>query len=178
MTIQKHTILLIKLLMLLLCNKANGQSHFSTSAGIGRYELTHLAIHLHISPSSSFSLLGGTNFGINNNKQFSVGFAFDQTLFNSKQWKVKPGYVIESVLWTSDDELYFFKTLSFPIMLNTTYYYSKVWSFRIEGGVAFNTVLESDRKQNVTSGFPLYFNGNYKFSVIYRLQNRKAKNRI
>ena len=149
------------------------QSPFSVSAGMGRYELTHIAAHWHVSPSSSLALLAGTNFGINNNTQFSTGMAFSQVLFSSKEWKFKPGYSISSIFWTRDDELYYFKTLSFPLMLTLNYQYSSKLNVRFESGTTISEVLVSDRKQNVTSGFPEYINANFKLSVIYRLPSTK-----
>jgi len=149
------------------------QSPFSVSAGMGRYELSHIAAHWHVSSSSSLALLAGTNFGIDKNTQFSTGLAFSQVLFSSKEWKFKPGYSISSILWTRDDELYYFKTLSFPLMLSASYQYSSSFRFRIEAGAVYSEVLVSDRKQNVTSGFPEYINANFKLNVIYRLPSTK-----
>ncbi len=165
---------LLLFFMLLISNdEANAQSRYSVSAGVGRYELSHLAAHLHISSSCSFALIGGSNFGVNNNTQYSLGLAFDQTLFKSKEWKIKPGYSINTILWTRDDELYYFKTLSFPLMLSATYNHSSLISFRVEGGTTLSKTLVSDRKQNVTSGYPEYINGNFKLSVVYHLSQHK-----
>ena len=84
-------------------------------------------------------------------------------------WKLKPGYVLGTIYWTQDDELYFFKTLSFPFMALLAYPVSPGLTIRAEGGIILSSVLETDRKQNVQSGYPDRYNGNFRLNVVYKL---------
>jgi len=145
------------------------QGKFSVTAGWGYYELTNIGARWNISEISSLSVFGGTNFGINDKKQRSAGLSFDQTFRKPLFWKLMPGYSIGTYYWTSDDDLYYFSSLAFPVMVLLSYPVSQSLSFRIEGGGIFNAVLVSDRKQNVEAGYPYRGNGNIRLGVIYKL---------
>jgi hypothetical protein len=148
---------------------SNGQGKFSLSAGWGYYEATNIGAQWNISKVSSLSLYGGTNFGVNYSKIWTAGLSFSQTFEKPIVWKLKPGYSVGLLYWTSDDELYYFKNLSFPLMIGLTYPVSEKLSVRAEGGAIFTSVMQSDRKQNVEAGYPDRHNGNVRFSVIYKL---------
>jgi hypothetical protein len=153
-------------------NVANAQSKFSLTAGWGYYELTNIGVQWNLSEISSLSIYGGTNFGLNNVTLWSAGLSFDQTFRKPIIWKLKPGYSIGTLYWTSDDEFYYFKTLAFPFMVLLSYPFSASLSARVEGGVLFNAVLQSDRKQNVEAGYPDRFNGNVRLSIIYKFGSK------
>lgn len=158
------------LLLFLLCsNLIFAQSKFSITEGWGYYELTNIGARWNFSEISSLWLYGGTNFGLNDKTSWSAGLTFDQTFRKPLFWKLKPGYSLGALYWTSDDDLYYFKTLSFPVMLLLSCPVSKSLAFRVESGGIFNAVLQSDRKQNVEAGYPSRFNGNIRLSFIYKL---------
>jgi hypothetical protein len=148
---------------------AYGQGKFSLSAGWGYYEATNIGAQWNISKISSLSLYGGTNFGVNYSKVWTAGLSFSQIFEKPIVWKLKPGYSVGLLYWTSDDELYYFKNLSFPLMIGLTYPLSEKLSVRAEGGAIFTSVMQSDRKQNVEAGYPDRHNGNVRFSIIYKL---------
>jgi hypothetical protein len=114
-------------------------------------------------------VFAGSNLGLNDKKQWSAGLYFDQVFLKSIFWKLKPGYSFGAIFWTQDDELYLFQTLSFPFMVLLAYPVSPYLTIRAEGGVIFSSVLVSDRKQNVQSGYPDRFNGNFRLNFIYKL---------
>jgi hypothetical protein len=159
-------------LFLILFFTGNGlisaQNEFSLSVGWGYYELTNIAAQWNLSKVSSLSVYGGTNFGLNNKTEWSAGLSFDQTFQKPILWKLKPGYSLGLLYWTSDDELYYFKNMAFPIMALLSYPVSSSVSLRVEGGMIINAILQSDRKQNVEAGYPDRFNGNVKLSIIYK----------
>lgn len=147
----------------------NGQEKFSLSAGWGYYEVANIGALWNISEISSLSLFGGTNFGFNYSKVWTAGLSFTQTFRKPIVWKLKPGYSLGLMYWTSDDEMYYFKNISFPLMIGLTYPVSEAISLRAEGGTIFTSVVQSDRKQNVEAGYPDRHNGNVRLSIIYNL---------
>ena len=142
---------------------------FSLTAGLGLYELLNLGGQWNFAKRSSLSVFAGSNIGLNDKKLWSVGIYFDQVFLKSIVWKLKPGYSLGTIYWTQDDELYFFQTLSFPFMALLAYPVSPFLTIRAEGGVIFSSVLVADRKQNVQSGYPDRFNGNFRLNLIYKL---------
>ena len=146
----------------------SAQGKFSATAGWGYYEQINVGAQWNFSKKCSFSLYGGTNFGLGDKTIWTAGFSFDQTFLKPIVWKLKPGYSIGILHWTSDDDLYHFENMAFPIMAILAYPVSESLSARIEGGPVFNFNTESERKQNVEAGYPKRFNGNIRLSVIYR----------
>lgn len=142
---------------------------FSLTAGWGLYELLNIGGQWNFAKRSSLSVFAGSNFGLNDKKQWSAGLYFDQVFLKSIIWKLKPGYSLGTTFWTQDDELYFFQTLSIPFMALLAYPVSPFFTIRAEGGVIFSSVLVADRKQNVQSGYPDRFNGNFRLNLIYKL---------
>jgi hypothetical protein len=145
------------------------QSKFSLTGGWGYYERINIGAQWNFSKVSSLSLYGGTNFGLNDNTAWTAGLSFDQTFQKPIVWKLKPGYSLGLLYWTSDDDLYYFKNMSFPVMALLSYPVSNRIYLRAEGGLIFTAVMQSDRKQNVEAGYPDRFNGNVKLSIIYKL---------
>jgi hypothetical protein len=160
---------LVVLLLLTGCNLTYGQGKFSLSAGWGYYEATNIGARWNISEVSSLSVYGGTNFNLNYSKVWTAGLSFSQTFKKPIVWKLRPGYSLGLLYWTSDDELYYFKNISYPLMIGLTYPVSEKLSIRAEGGAIFTNVIQSDRKQNVEAGYPDRHNGNVRFSLIYKL---------
>jgi hypothetical protein len=146
----------------------SAQGKFSVTAGWGYYELTNIGVQWNISEISSLSVFCGTNFGLNDRKLWSAGLSFDQTFQKTLFWKLKPGYSFGTYYWTSDDDLYYFSSMSLPVMILLSYPVSPALSLRAEGGWIFNYVIDSDRKQNVEAGYPARGNGNVRVSVIYK----------
>jgi hypothetical protein len=142
---------------------------FSLTAGWGIYELFNLGGQWNFAKRSSLSAFAGSNLGLNDKKQWSAGLYFDQVFLKSIIWKLKPGYSLGTIYWTQDDELYYFQTLSFPFMAMLAYPVSPLFTIRAEGGVILSSVLVADRKQNVQSGYPDRFNGNFRLNLIYKL---------
>jgi hypothetical protein len=159
------------LLVLLLLSRTliYAQSKFSISEGWGYYELTNIGARWNFSEKSSLWLYGGTNFGFNNKTLWSAGLTFDHTFPKPLFWKLKPGFSLGTLYWTSNDEFYYFTTLSFPAMVFLVYPISESFMVRAEGGGVLNAVLSSDRKQNVEAGYPSRANGNVRLSFIYNL---------
>jgi len=158
------------LILLFLNSKLlNAQGKVSITEGWGYYELTNIGVRWNFSEISSLWLYGGTNFGLNNKTLWSAGLTFDQTFRKPLFWKLKPGYSLGALYWTSNDELYYFSTLSLPAMVFLVYPISESFMVRAEGGGVFNAVLSSDRKQNVEAGYPARANGNIRLSFIYNL---------
>ena len=144
------------------------QSKFSATAGWGFYELINIGAQWNFSEISSLSLYGGTNPGRVDTKYWSAGLSFDQTFRKPIVWKLQPGYSLGVLYWTSDDDLYYFKNIAFPVMALLAYPFSNSLSARVEGGMLLNAILQSDRKQNVEAGYPERFNGNVRLSIIYK----------
>jgi hypothetical protein len=145
------------------------QNKFSLSGGWGYYERINIGAQWNFSNVSSLSLYGGSNFGLNDNTAWTAGLSFDQIFQKPIIWKLKPGYSLGLLYWTSDDDLYYFKNMSFPVMALLSYPISDKVYLRAEGGIIFTAVIQSDRKQNVEAGYPDRFNGNVKLSIIYKL---------
>ncbi len=145
------------------------QTKISLTGGVGIYELANVGIQWNYSKRSSLSAYGGWNFGVSETTSWSTGLSFDQVFLKPAKWKIKPGYSVGILLWTSDDELYYFKTLSLPMMALLAYPVSPSLTIRVEGGVVLSDVAESDRKQNVEAGFPQRVNGNFRVNIIYKL---------
>ena len=146
----------------------SAQSKFSATAGWGYYELINIGAQWNFSEISSLSVYGGTNPWSAETKGWSAGLSFDQTFRKPVFWKLKPGYSVGTLYWTSDDDLYNFKNLAFPFMALLAYPFSSSISARVEGGIILNAILESDRKQNVEAGYPARINGNVRVSIIYK----------
>jgi hypothetical protein len=145
---------------------------FSLTAGLGKYELLNVGAQWNFAKRSSFSVYGGSNLGLNNQTSWSAGLSFDEVFLKPLNWKLKPGYSLGAIYWTNEDELYLFRTLSFPIMALLAYPISPSLVIRLEGGVIYSSVLESDRKQNVEAGFPDRYNGNIRINLIYKLKRK------
>lgn len=165
----KHFIGVVLISLLLTNINLHAQSGFSLTAGCGKYELLNIGGQWNISERSSLSIFGGSNLSLNNKTAWSVGLNFDQVFLKPIIWKLKPGYSLGTIYWTQDDELYFFKTLSFPFMVLLAYPVSPTLTIMAEGGMVLSTVLVTDRKQNVQSGYPDRFNGNFRLNVVYKL---------
>jgi len=163
-------ILLICLLITANLPKTYGAGNFSLSAGWGNYNLVNVGIQWNYSEKSSLSAFYGTNFQWGDSKSQASGLSYKMVFRQSLiGWKIKPGFSIGTIYWTQDDELYYFKTLSFPAMAILAYPLSPKLSLHIEGGGIYNSVLVSDRKQNVEAGHPLRVNGIYRIGLIYKL---------
>jgi hypothetical protein len=150
----------------------SAQDKFSVSGGLGYYELTNVGIHWNSSAASSFSIYGGSNFGMGNTSYLSLGFSFAHVYQKPLFWDIKAGYSIGIIYWTSDDDLYNFTNLGLPLMALLEYPLSKSFTIRAEGGIIFNAVLTSDRKQNTEAGYPERFNGNAALSIIYKFGSK------
>jgi hypothetical protein len=159
--------------LLLTTSNIKAQNAFSFTSGIGRYDLANIGTQWNFSERSSFELNGGTNFGLNNKTLWSAGLSFNQVFLKPQNWKVKPGYTVGVMYWTQNDDLYLFQTLSMPINALLAYRISSTLQVRVEGGMIFSTVLTSDRKQNVISGYPDRINGNFGIKFIYKLKHNE-----
>lgn len=147
----------------------DAQNGFALKAGVGKYELVNVGMQLNYAKTGYVSMHAGTDFGFNRSVQFNFGILAGQVFRKPAYWKIKPGYSLGLILWTHNDEDYFFRSLSFPAMLLVSYPVTSKLTVNIEGGVAFNLTLTADRKQNVTHGYPEYINSNYRFSILYKL---------
>jgi hypothetical protein len=154
-------------LFFLCSSHLSAQSKFSLTEGWGYYELSNIGVRWNFSDISSLWLYGGTNFGFNDKTLWSAGLTFDQTAPKPLFWKLRPGYSLGVLYWSSDDDLYYFKTMSFPAMVHLLYPISMKYSLRVDGGGLFNAVLQSDRKQNVEAGYPSRINGNVRVTFIF-----------
>jgi len=159
--------------ILLISNSLRAQSGFSFTSGLGRYDLANIGTQWNFSERSSFEVNGGTNFGLNNKTLWSGGLSFNQVFLKPQNWKVKPGYSVGVMYWTQNDEYYLFQTLSMPLMALLAYRISSTLQVRVEGGIIFGTVLTSDRKQNVVSGYPDRINSNFGIKFIYKLKHNE-----
>src|SRR6187551_104845 len=148
------------------------RSKFSVTGGWGYYELANVGVQWNYSKRSSFSVYGGSNLGLNQNTTWSLGVSFDQVFFKPTDWKVKPGYSISGLMWTNDNDFYYFKTISFPIMILLAYPLSPSLTVRLEGGIVLSSTLESDRKQNIEAGYPDRANANLRINMVYKLPTR------
>jgi hypothetical protein len=150
----------------------NQHKGFSLTAGLGKYEMLNLGAQWNFAKRSSFSIFGGSNLGVSNETSWSAGISYDEVFLKPRNWKLKPGYSLGAIYWTNDDELYLFRSVSFPIMALVAYPISPSLTIRLEGGAVFSAVLESDRKQNVESGYPDRHNGNIRINLIYKLKRK------
>ncbi len=172
---RQHPIFLgVVVLFMLVTSNLYAQKEFSLTAGWGKYELTNIGVQWNCSENYSLSVYTGTNFGLNDNTSWSAGLSFDHVFRKPVNWKVKPGYSLGTVFWTHNDDLYLFKTMSFPIMPLLEYPVTSALKVRAEGGIIFSAVIQSDRKQNVTAGYPKRVDGNFAIKLIYKF-NRNEK---
>lgn len=148
------------------------QEGLSITSGVGVYELANIGVQYNFSKRASFEFNGGTNFGIDNKTLWAVGLSFNQIFLQDKKWKLKPGYSLEVLYWRQNDDLYLFKTLSFPAMVLLTYRITNSVQARVEGGFIYSTVLVSERKQNETTGYPDRFNANFGVKLIYMFRKQ------
>lgn len=153
-------------------NYLYAQENMSFTSGLGVYELANIGVQYKVSERASFEFNGGTNFGLNDKTLWAVGLSFNQFFLQEKKWKIKPGYALEVLYWTQNDDLYLFKTLSFPAMILLAYRITDYVQVRAEGGFIYSTVLASERKQNVTTGYPDRFNANFGVKIIYKLRKQ------
>jgi len=160
---------LLLILLPVWSNVASAQSKFSATAGWGYYELVNIGAQWNMTQISSLSVYAGANMGTREKQLWSAGLSFDQTFLKPIVWKLRPGYSLGMLYWISNDDLYTFKNLAFPFMALMAYPISNAITFKAEGGIIINAILESERKQNVEAGFPDRFNGNVKLSIIYKL---------
>jgi hypothetical protein len=153
-------------------SEVNQHKGFSFTAGLGHYELLNVGTQWNFGKRSSFSLYGGSNLGLSDETSWSVGFSYDEVFLKPRNWKLKPGYSLGAIYWTNDDALYFFRCASFPVMALLAYPISPSLTIRLEGGAVFSAVLQSDRKQNVESGYPDRYNGNIRINLIYKFKRK------
>lgn len=165
----------VAVLLLLASGNLHAQKGFSLTTGVGKYDLANVGVQWNCSNISSFSAFAGSNFGLNNNTAWAAGLSFNQVFRKPANWKVKPGYSLGTILWTHNDDLYFFKTMSFPILALLEYPLTSNLKIRVEGGIVFSTVMQSDRKQNVTAGYPKRFDGDIGVKIIYKFKRDEAK---
>ena len=168
---------IIGMVVVLLCiqvpNSLQAQNGFSITSGIGGYELASIGTQWNYSKTSSVEFSIGSNFGLNEETLWSTGLTFNQVFQKPQNWKIKPGYSLGLLYWTQDDDLYLFKTVSLPVMLLAAYRISENLQVRLEGGMLFSTVVSSERKQNVQSGFPDRMNGNFAVKFIYKIKRNE-----
>lgn len=160
------------LLNFILPVETNAQNNLSITAGIGFYDLANVGTSWKFTKRSSVSVYAGSNFGLNNKTLWSVGLTFDQIFLKPTNWKVKAGYSVSALYWTQNDDLYKFKNLSFPLMLLLSYDINSFLTIRGESGLNLTSVLESERKQNVRSGYPDRISVNYRLTLQYKLNTR------
>jgi hypothetical protein len=153
-------------------NEQETPGKFSLTAGWGYYELFNAGVQWKYSNRSSLSTYAGSNLGLNQNTSWEIGLSFDQVFLKPSNWKIKPGYSLGVLLWTRDDDRYYFKAASLPIMALIAYPISPSLTARIESGVIFSEVSESNRKQNVEAGYPDRINANFRVNVIYNLKHK------
>ena len=162
-------------LLLLASGNLHAQKGFSLTTGLSKYELANVGVQWNYSNISSFSAFAGSNFGLNNNTEWAAGLSFNQVFRKPANWKLKPGYSLGTIFWTHNDDLYYFKTMSFPLMALLEYPITSTLKVRAEGGIVFSAVMQSDRKQNVTAGFPKRFDGDFGVKIIYKFKLDEAK---
>jgi hypothetical protein len=163
-----NAVCLLLILLPVWSNIGSAQSKFSATAGWGYYELVNIGAQWNMTQISSLSVYAGANMGTREKQLWSAGLSFDQTFLKPIVWKLRPGYSLGMLYWISNDDLYTFKNLAFPFMALMAYPISNAITFKAEGGIIINAILESDRKQNVEAGFPDRFNGNVRLSIIYK----------
>jgi len=168
--IQKTLYGIVFIFILLTTSNLNAQNEYSISCGAGKYELINAGVQWKFAKTVSLAAFAGTNFGADDKQLYAGGLTFNQVFQKALlNWKIKPGYSIGAVYWTQDDDLYYFETLSFPLMVLAEYPILPSLRIRIEGGVVLSQNLVSDRKQNTTAGFPERFDENYQLSIVYKL---------
>lgn len=163
--------LVASIILLLAVNPSlSAGGKFSLTGGWGNYNLVNVGAQWNYSERSSITAFGGSSLGYNGNTGWTTGLSFEQVFLKSIiHYKIKPGYSVGAMFWTQNDELYYFETISFPIMAILAYPISSRISIHAEGGAILNSVQTSDRKQNVESGYPSRFNGAVRLSIIYKL---------
>jgi hypothetical protein len=163
----------VVVLFMLVTPNLYAQKGFSLTAGWGKYELTNIGVQWNCSSNYSLSAFAGSNFGLNNNTSWSAGMSFNHVFRKPENWIVKPGYSLGTVFWTYNDDLYLFKTMSFPLMALLEYPVTSFLKVRAEGGIIFSAVMQSDRKQNVTAGYPKRVDGNFAIKLIYKFNRNE-----
>ena len=113
--------------------------------------------------------------GISNSTAWSAGLSFNQIFPKPILWQIQPGYSIGATYWTNNDELYYFENLSFPLNVILSYPISSSISVLAENGFILTYVMTSDRKQNVTAGFPKRSNYNFSLKFVYKFNQHEDK---
>lgn len=150
---------------------ASAQQSWEAECGIGYYELMHVGIFWNYSQKSALAIYAGSNFKLNNKKMMSAGLAYHQVFIKPLLWKIRPGFALKGQYWSQDDESYLFTNLAF---IGQAGLYVQLNRFLVgaEGGGVLNYALQTERKQNITAGSPSRANGNYNFSIRYRLSKQ------
>jgi len=165
---------LLFLLFTYLSPPAHSQTGPSATLGFGNYELINIGLQYQISRTSLFAITGGSNLKINNATAWSAGLSFKQVFPKPLVWGLQPGYSIGANFWTNDDDLYYFENISFPLNVLFVYPINSSFSILAENGLILTKIITSERKQNVTTGFPNRTNYNFSVKLIYRF-HRNAK---
>lgn len=162
-------VVLISGMLLILSLNSLAQSKFDLSAGVGYYELTHVGINWNYSSKSSAGIYVGTNFHLKEEQLRCIGLSYTHIYLKPLFWKIRPGFSIKPQYWKQDDENYNFSNMTFLFQGVLSYPVHDRLSLNLEGGGVFNSVLETERKQNTTVGSPVRWNGNVSFSIRYKL---------
>lgn len=148
--------------------QAMAQSKLCLEAGMGYYELVHVGAYWNYAERSSVGLYAGTNFRYKERNNYSAGLAYHNVMLFSL-WKIHPGFSIKAQYWSQDDENYFISNLSFIGNASLNLPIGDHWLISAQGGGVLNYTLQTDRKQNVTAGYPARANGNYCLNVRYKI---------
>jgi len=152
----------------------SAQQKFDFATGIGYYELVHVGVAWNYSAKSSLGLYAGTNFHAQGIKRKSVGLSFTHIYVKPLVWKIRPGFSLKTQYWDQDDDNYYFTNISFLFQGVLSYPVNNNLRLIAEGGGVLNGALATERKQNITVGYPTRWNGNVAFSIRYQI-NKKTK---
>lgn len=173
-TIRKRVICLLWVCIPGLFFSASAQKGFDVVTGIGYYELVHVGVTWNYSAKSSLGLYMGTNFHAQGILRKAIGLSFTHIYLKPLLWKIQPGFSLKTQYWDQDDDNYYFTNISFLFQAVLSYPVNKNMRLVLEGGGVLNGAMDTERKQNITVGYPSRLNGNVAFSIRYRI-NKKAK---
>ncbi len=148
---------------------ASAQKSFDASTGLGYYELLHIGVDWNYSAKSSVGIYAGTNFNYQAAQCKSIGLAYTHIYLKPLIWKILPGFSLKTQYWNQDDDNYYYNNISFLFQAVLSYPVNHRLRLGIEGGGVLNYALETERKQNITVGYPARWNGNGAFFFRYRL---------
>jgi hypothetical protein len=135
--------------------------------GVGYYERVHVGAALELSPRSSIGLFGGTDFGLGDDSNWAVGLSYAHAL-RQVAGRFELGLDGKAVYWAQSNPDYDWQMMSLIFGAYLSRELRPGLKLGIDGGVALNFSLGTERKQNVNYEYPTRWNGSVCLELRYR----------